>query len=354
MVKSSYLAAAAWVGAVACAGVAIPAVYAQSGSFVPVTKTTLADPDPADWLHISRTYDQHRFSPLKQINKSNVAQLRMAWSRGLPAGTQESTPLVYRGVMYVMAPGATIQALNATNGDLIWEYRRGYAAGVVDGGRAQQEPRHLRGHDLFRRARRVPAGARCADRQAAVGNQSGRRPDHGGRAARRRRQGDFEPHLPAGQARVLLHRRPRCEDRQGSLEVLRDGGIRRAGRRHVGQRSSRSARRRSVGTARFVRSRAPGRLLGRREPEPVYAVQAVRPLRYVRADVAQRAVQQLDDRARRRDRQAGLVFPGAARRRLGRRPQPGTPPHSHARPPRPAIRQVDQPGDHRLAPSRTS
>jgi alcohol dehydrogenase (cytochrome c) len=54
----------------------------------------------------------------------------MVWSRGLPVGVQESTPIVYRGVMYVMAPGGSVQALDATNGDLIWEYRRNYAAGV--------------------------------------------------------------------------------------------------------------------------------------------------------------------------------------------------------------------------------
>ena len=103
---------------------------AQNEGFVPVTPTMLAHPDPADWLHISRTYDQHRFSPLKQINRSSVAQLRMVWSRGLPVGTQESTPLVYRGAMYVIAPGATIQALDATTGDMLWEYRRDYPAGV--------------------------------------------------------------------------------------------------------------------------------------------------------------------------------------------------------------------------------
>ena len=103
---------------------------AQSEGFVPVTQAMLAHPDPADWLHISRTYDQHRFSTLKQINKGNVAQLRMAWSRGLPVGTQESTPIVYRGVMYVIAPGATVEALDATNGDVLWEYRRDYPAGV--------------------------------------------------------------------------------------------------------------------------------------------------------------------------------------------------------------------------------
>jgi PQQ-dependent dehydrogenase (methanol/ethanol family) len=132
-VKSTCFVGAAVLGAVALAAPVMPAL-AQGEGFVPVTQSMQADPDPADWLHISRTYNQHRFSPLTQINKGNVAQLRMAWSRGLPAGTQESTPLVYRGVMYVMAPGARIQALDAANGDLIWEYERDYAPGVLSTG----------------------------------------------------------------------------------------------------------------------------------------------------------------------------------------------------------------------------
>jgi alcohol dehydrogenase (cytochrome c) len=126
MTKSHFVAASLFA-VVAASGAGI---VAQTKPFVPVTAETLANPDPADWLHISRTYDQQRFSPLKEINKGNVAQLRMAWSRGLPAGVQESTPVVYRGVMYVMAPGASIQALDASNGDLIWEYKRNYAPGV--------------------------------------------------------------------------------------------------------------------------------------------------------------------------------------------------------------------------------
>jgi len=128
--KKVYLVLSFLLSALVFAAPAIR-VVAQSRGFVPVTQAMQANPDPADWLHISRTYNQHRFSPLSQINKSNVAQLRMAWSRGLPAGTQESTPIVYRGVMYVMAPGGGIQALNATNGDLIWEYERNYPQGVA-------------------------------------------------------------------------------------------------------------------------------------------------------------------------------------------------------------------------------
>ncbi len=131
MTNKSCPVAVTLLAAVVSAALGIPVVFAQTGAFVPVTQAVLANPDPADWLHISRTYNQHRFSPLTQINKGNVAQLRLAWSRGLPAGVQESTPIVYRGVMYVMAPGASIQALNAANGDLVWEYQRNYARGVL-------------------------------------------------------------------------------------------------------------------------------------------------------------------------------------------------------------------------------
>ncbi|MGD8339855.1 MAG: PQQ-dependent dehydrogenase, methanol/ethanol family, partial [Gammaproteobacteria bacterium] len=46
-----------------------PAAFGQVGhDFKPVTKAMLEDPDPADWLMYSRTYDAQRFSPLDQIN----------------------------------------------------------------------------------------------------------------------------------------------------------------------------------------------------------------------------------------------------------------------------------------------
>ena len=113
------------------AGIFATTAVAQIADFRPVTDAVLANPDPADWLMISRTFDQQRYSPLNQIDKSNVSRLRMAWARGLPNGTQESTPIVYRGIMYLNAPGASIQAVDATNGDLIWEYQRDYPRTVT-------------------------------------------------------------------------------------------------------------------------------------------------------------------------------------------------------------------------------
>jgi PQQ-dependent dehydrogenase (methanol/ethanol family) len=109
---------------------------AQLPGFKPVTEEMLLKPDPADWLMINRTYDEQRFSPLDQINKGTVAQLRMAWSRGLPQGTQESTPIVHGGIMYLVAPGAGIEAVNATNGDLVWEYWRNYPKDMAQATRA--------------------------------------------------------------------------------------------------------------------------------------------------------------------------------------------------------------------------
>ncbi len=129
MIKARYGVAAAILGIFAAVPFA-PSLFSQAPQFKPVTDSVLANPDPADWLMISRTFDQHRFSPLNQINKKNVRQLRMAWSRGLPAGTQETTPIVYRGIIYMFVPGASVQAIDGTNGDLIWEYQRDYPKSV--------------------------------------------------------------------------------------------------------------------------------------------------------------------------------------------------------------------------------
>lgn len=101
-------------------------VAAQVQNYKPVTQEMLLNPSPNDWLMYSRTYDAWRYSPLQQINQKNVKQLRMAWVRGLAPGTTETIPIVHDGVMYVIAPGGMVDALNATNGDLIWEYKREY------------------------------------------------------------------------------------------------------------------------------------------------------------------------------------------------------------------------------------
>lgn len=103
---------------------ALPAVAQQPKPFVPVTDQMIERPDPADWPSWRRTLNDWGYSPLTQIDKSNVGQLRMAWSRGMGPGIQEATPLVYKGVMYVLSPSDMIEAMHADNGDLIWQHKR--------------------------------------------------------------------------------------------------------------------------------------------------------------------------------------------------------------------------------------
>ena len=111
----------------ALGALAPPAATGQSdedGGFVPVTDAMLQDPAPGDWLTWRRTPDGWGYSPLDQIDRDNVGELRMVWTRALGAGSQQGTPLAYGGVLYMPNPRDVIQAMDAVTGDLLWEYRR--------------------------------------------------------------------------------------------------------------------------------------------------------------------------------------------------------------------------------------
>jgi len=89
--------------------------------FVPVTDAMLEAPDPADWPMIRRSYDAHSFSPLEQINTANVGSLSLEWVWNMHEGDSEPSPLVYKGIIYLINPGNVIQALDGKTGELIWE-----------------------------------------------------------------------------------------------------------------------------------------------------------------------------------------------------------------------------------------
>ncbi|MEE2962534.1 MAG: PQQ-binding-like beta-propeller repeat protein [Acidobacteriota bacterium] len=100
-------------------------VAQPASEFVPVTDAVLQNPDPDDWLMWRRTLDSWGYSPLDQIDRGNVDNIRMVWTRALGAGSlQQGTPLVYNGVMYMPNPRDVIQAIDAVTGDLLWESRR--------------------------------------------------------------------------------------------------------------------------------------------------------------------------------------------------------------------------------------
>src|SRR5512139_3647093 len=77
---------------------------AQPRQLRPVTEAMLANPDPGDWLSWRRTRNHWAYSPLDQVTKRNVAQLRLVWTRPLAEGVQEGTPLVHDGMMFFPNP----------------------------------------------------------------------------------------------------------------------------------------------------------------------------------------------------------------------------------------------------------
>jgi alcohol dehydrogenase (cytochrome c) len=90
----------------------------------PVTDAMLASPPADDWLMWRGTLDSWGYSPLKQITTGNAGLLQLVWTRPLPEGSQEGTPLVHDGVLYFPGPRDIIQAIDAATGEIIWEHRR--------------------------------------------------------------------------------------------------------------------------------------------------------------------------------------------------------------------------------------
>jgi quinohemoprotein ethanol dehydrogenase len=91
----------------------------------PVDDAALRAPEArqGDWLSYGRDYYEQRFSPLDQINDTNVSQLGLAWqfetatNRGL-----EATPLVIDGVMYATGSWSVTYAIDARTGKQLWKY----------------------------------------------------------------------------------------------------------------------------------------------------------------------------------------------------------------------------------------
>jgi alcohol dehydrogenase (cytochrome c) len=89
-----------------------------------------ADREPHNWLSYSGNYAGHRYSPLSQINRTNVKYLQLKWSyHPLYAKTtnsqnkMENTPLVVDGIMYT-GTALEVVALDAVTGRQYWKLSR--------------------------------------------------------------------------------------------------------------------------------------------------------------------------------------------------------------------------------------
>jgi alcohol dehydrogenase (cytochrome c) len=120
---STVLSAAAVALLLSASGV-VAQPQALLDNYTPVTLEELANPPASDWLMWRGTPNNWAHSTLDQINKDNVDSLRLAWSWTMEPGKQETTPLVHDGIMFLPQACDFIEAVDATDGTPLWEYRR--------------------------------------------------------------------------------------------------------------------------------------------------------------------------------------------------------------------------------------
>ena len=237
--------------------------------------------EPHNWLTYYGAYDAQRYSPLDQINASNVGKLKPEWvfqagNLGLRSGATtyafEASPLVVDGVMYVSGWDGQCWAIDAANGNELWRYRHAspfdvsLCCGNVNRGVAVAEGKvfmtTLNAHiialdaETGKKVWDQPYGDVRAGESATVAPAD--RQGHGHRRQLRRRVRLARP-----------HRRVQAGDRRARVALLHDP---QAGRARLGDLAGRrrglAARRRELLDHPLVRPGPEPPVLRDRQPLP--------------------------------------------------------------------------------------
>ena len=119
------LLAAALAGVVLVAGCSADSSARIEPGTAAVTSPRLgnADRDAGQWMSYGRTWDEQRFSPLKQINDGNVQGLGLEWFADLSSRRGvEANPLMVDGVIYNIISFNIATAYDAKTGRVLWTY----------------------------------------------------------------------------------------------------------------------------------------------------------------------------------------------------------------------------------------
>jgi quinohemoprotein ethanol dehydrogenase len=118
---------------------------------IPLSVAQAQPKNTDDWTSYGLTPGETRYSPLSQINTSNVGRLGLAWSyeAGRGGGNQEATPLAWNDTIYSITNWSIVFALDARTGKEKWRWdpqvnqdkvRPQVCCGVVQRGLALYHP----------------------------------------------------------------------------------------------------------------------------------------------------------------------------------------------------------------------
>jgi alcohol dehydrogenase (cytochrome c) len=128
-------------------------MFAQSPSMTSISSRVdvepaqlLATPVSSNWLSYNGDYTGRRYSALREINTSNVSQLRAQWVFHVPNSNHlEVTPVAVDGILFVTSANDAY-ALDAQTGRTIWHHSRPITEGLID----DASQHHNRGVGVWR------------------------------------------------------------------------------------------------------------------------------------------------------------------------------------------------------------
>ena len=97
-----------------------------------ITAEQLLEPGAGDWVSYRRTNDVTAFSPLRQIDRTTIRQLRPVWSYSMRDNRRWlATPIVANGLMYVPEGSGRVTAFDVVSGDVVWIHERQFPDDVA-------------------------------------------------------------------------------------------------------------------------------------------------------------------------------------------------------------------------------
>lgn len=108
-------------------------VLAQSPrAWTEITEARLQAPAAGDWISYRRTNDVTAYSPLKQIDRATVRQLKPVWTFSMRDNRRWlATPIVANGLMFVPEGSGRVTAFDAVSGDVVWIHERQFPPDIA-------------------------------------------------------------------------------------------------------------------------------------------------------------------------------------------------------------------------------
>ena len=82
-----------------------------------------------NWLKVGDDLFSQNYSPLKQVNRENIAKLKAVWQTHLDGSglankySGEAQPMVYEGVLYIVTGADDVFAISVKTGETLWKYQ---------------------------------------------------------------------------------------------------------------------------------------------------------------------------------------------------------------------------------------